>query len=90
MLVQRWAQAQILRNLQTKSGPRSESRCGIWVAVGVVWGDILGSKTNLFGNMFETTRKTCGFRKMARRAGERLVLEVRGGILGALGDLQTI
>ena len=55
-----------------------------------VWGDILGSKTDLFGDMFEGIRKTFGFRKIARRAGERLVLEVRGGILGALGDLKTI
>ena len=35
----------------------------IWDAFGVVWGDILGSQTDLVGNMFEGTRKTCGFRK---------------------------
>ena len=62
----------------------------MWDAFGVVLGDILGSKTDLFGNMFEGTRETCGFRKVAWRAGERLVLEVRGGILGALGDLKTM
>jgi hypothetical protein len=80
----------------SKSGPciisflyRSES-AWIWDAFGDVRGDIFGSKTDLFGNMFEGTQKTLDFRKLARRAGERLVLEVRGGILGALGDLKTI
>ena len=63
-----------------------------WIrdAFGVVWGHILGSKTDMFGNMFEGTQKTFDFRKLARRAGERLVSEVRGGILGALGDLKTM
>ena len=62
----------------------------IWDAFGVVWEDILGSQTDLFGNMFEGTRKTCGFRKIARSARERLVLKVRGVILGVLGDLKTM
>ena len=46
----------------------------IWDAFGVVWGYILGSKTDIFGNSFEGIRKTVDFRKLARRAGERLVL----------------
>ena len=62
----------------------------IWDAFGVVWGGILGSEADLFGNMFEGTRKTCGVREIARRAGERLVLEVRGGIIAAFGDLKTM
>ena len=62
----------------------------IWDAFGNVWGDILGSKTDLFGNMFQGAQKTLDFRKLARRAGERLVLEVRGGILGGLGDIKTM
>ena len=62
----------------------------IWDAFRIVWGNILGSKTDLFGHIFEGTRKTCGFRKIARRVGERLVLEVRGGILGAFGDIKTM
>jgi hypothetical protein len=44
----------------------------------------------MFGNIFEGTQTTFDFRKIARRAGERLVLEVRGGTLGALGDLKTM
>ena len=84
------------RTFWSKSGPciisflsRSESG---WMldAFGVVWGNIFGSKTHIFGDMFEGTQKTFDFRKLARRAGERLVLEVRGGILGALGDLKTM
>ena len=58
-------------------------------AFGVVLGDILGSKADMLGNIFEGTQKTFDFRKLTRRAGERLGLEVRGGILGALGDLKN-
>ena len=62
----------------------------IWDAFGVVWGDIFGSKIDIFDNIYEGTQDFFRFRKIARRAGERLVLEVRGGILGALGDLKTM
>ena len=70
--------------------------------LGVPWGllgspsvgnplGILGSNIDVFSNMFEDFRKTLDFSKeIELRAGERLVLEVRGGILGALGDLQTL
>ncbi len=68
---------------------RSESG---WMldAFGVVFEDILGSQTDLFGDIFEGTQKTFDFRKLARRAGEKLVLQVRGGILGAVGDIKTM
>ena len=62
----------------------------IWDAFGVVWGDIFGSQIDIFDNMFEGTQNIFRFRKIARRPGERLVLEVRGGILGAFGDLNTM
>ena len=86
----------VRRIVWSKSGPRiisflsrSES-AWIWDAFGVVWGDIFGSKTDIVGDIFEGTQKTFDFRKLARRAGERLVLQVRGGILGAVGDIKTM
>ena len=87
---------EIRRIFWSKSGPciisflsRSETEW-IWDDFGVVWGDILVSETYLSGNIFKGTQNTFGFREIARRADERLVLEVRGGILGAFGDLKTM
>ena len=47
------------------------------------------SRTDLFGNILKGIRNTFGFRKIARRAGQRFVLEYRGGILGAFGELKN-
>ena len=48
----------------------------IWDDSGTVSGGLLGAKINVVGDIFEEFQKTFDFRKIAPRAGERLVLEV--------------
>ena len=66
------------------------SRDGFGMLLGT-FGETFWGPTPIFSvTCLKGLRKFLDFRKLARRAGERLVLEVRGDILGALGDSKTI